>query len=77
MGILDSNRFFVHCPECGHSEIVAVHEKGSSYGSSGWGAPPEMEQFAATWDSEGFIGPRIVKAVCRNCKCEATVEQRG
>jgi len=66
MGIVDSNSFTLSCAECGVKEDVAVHQKGSSFGTS-WQVGPELNHFDVQWNSEGLTGPVIEKAICKKC----------
>jgi len=73
MGIIDSNKFQLTCPKCGKVELVAVQQKGSSFGAS-WQSGPDPVQFVAEWSEDKVGGPVITNATCRACGSSAKVE---
>ena len=74
MGIIDSNKFKIVCKECGISEDIAVHEKGSAYGAT-WQSPPRAKKFVVVWSDKSSDGPVIEVATCMECREAAVVAQ--
>ncbi len=74
MGVLDVNKDKLTCLECRISETLTAVEKGSCYGSSGWGGFNQSEHFEITSINESGIGPRIGSAKCKTCGNNAAIE---
>tara|TARA_R110002167_G_scaffold221504_1_gene426264 strand:+ start:735 stop:965 length:231 start_codon:yes stop_codon:yes gene_type:complete len=76
MGIIDTNRFRIGCPNCGSEEVLSVHEKGSGYDAPYWQDPPDSEKFHVRWADEGVHGPIVTAASCRACSAVADVQRK-
>jgi hypothetical protein len=74
VGVLDKNTAVSKCPQCQATEILTALERGSVYGSSGWGIVSSAKHFDVVTNDSGFGGPRITGAKCKQCNCEAAVE---
>jgi hypothetical protein len=76
MGIIDKNTAFLKCLQCGATETLTAVEKGSVYGSSGWGTFGTSKLFDFVIGDRGIpaAGPIVSSAKCKICTCVAEVE---
>jgi transcription elongation factor Elf1 len=72
MGIIDTTKYTVTCPNCGLMENVSVHQKGSAYNAY-WQDGAEMQRFDTKWIGGGKEEPKIQRATCRTCGAFAEV----
>jgi len=70
MGVIDKNTVMLLCPSCGQSETLTAIEKGSVYGSAGWNDFKESTYFDVISKLDGTLGPHIVSAKCKKCRCD-------
>lgn len=73
MGIIDEVKASLTCPTCGKTESRAAFEKGSAYGSGGWGGFAKFVDFNTTTESTAY-GPKVTQATCVACGVPATIE---
>ena len=78
MGVIDKNTAILNCPQCGATETLTAIEKGSVYGSSGWGPFGTSQLFDVVLGDRGIsaAGPIISSAKCKKCGCDAKVENK-
>jgi hypothetical protein len=70
MGIIDTTKHTVRCPQCGVVETVSVHQKGSLFNPY-WQDGSEMKNFELEWTGGDKEEPTIVAARCRACGAAA------
>jgi len=76
MGVIDKNTAVLKCPQCQVIETLTALEKGSVYGSAGWGTFSTSKHFDVVTNDRGPAGPEITTAKCKQCNCSAVVENR-
>ena len=76
MGIIDKNTATLRCATCDISETLTAIEKGSVYGSSGWGQFGDSKLFDIETRVRGAAGPEITTARCRKCGHQAEIGNR-
>lgn len=74
MGVIDKNTAILKCPRCQVTETLTAFERGSAYGSAGWCTFSTSKHFDVVADDAGLGGPQITAAKCKQCNCNATVE---
>ena len=75
MGIIDSTYYRLSCAKCEMSETIGAHEKGSSFGSSGWQELSSSEFFNVVNSNERpSSSPEVDSASCKSCGESAKVE---
>jgi hypothetical protein len=74
MGVIDKNIATMTCPECKVTETITALEKGSVYGSAGWGSFGRSQHFDVEIEEDRVGGPDVKSAKCKKCRCDATIE---
>ena len=73
MGIIDQTKASLTCPRCGETESRSAFERGSSYGSGGWGNFETFMSFSVTVERTAY-GPTVTQATCVSCGEAATIK---
>lgn len=74
MGTIDQNITLLTCPRCQKSETLTAFEKGSNYGSSGWGNFNNSKHFEFESQDRDHLGPLVISAICKQCNCDVIIK---
>jgi hypothetical protein len=75
VGIIDKCETKLTCAVCQKSEMLIAVEKGSPYGSSGWGPFCNSKYFDVETVGSDHLGfPTVKTAKCKKCNCNAEIE---
>lgn len=75
MGVIDSNKYELHCLTCSQTEIAIAHQRGSRFGAR-WQGQNDLLYFNVKWvESDGSLG--LTETCCKKCQAHPNIRCIG